>query len=37
MEASPCERSDLDAVTFLPIGGKTPITSVDSLIANCTG
>jgi CubicO group peptidase (beta-lactamase class C family) len=30
------ERNDLDAVTFLPIGGKTPVTWADSLIANYT-
>jgi CubicO group peptidase (beta-lactamase class C family) len=30
------ERKDLDAVTFLPIGGKTPMTWADSLVANYT-
>lgn len=29
-------RSDLDAVTFVPIGGTTPMTWADSLIANYT-
>ena len=30
------ERKDLDAVTFLPIGGKTPMSWADSLVANYT-
>jgi CubicO group peptidase (beta-lactamase class C family) len=30
------ERIDLDAVTFTPIGGTTPMTWADSLIANYT-
>ena len=29
-------RSDLDAVTFVPIGGTTPMTWADSLVANYT-
>jgi CubicO group peptidase (beta-lactamase class C family) len=29
-------RSDLDAVTFTPMGGKAPMTWADSLIANYT-
>jgi CubicO group peptidase (beta-lactamase class C family) len=29
-------RADLDAVTFVPIGGTTPVTWADSLIANHT-
>lgn len=29
-------RSDLDAVTFTPLGGKAPMTWADSLIANYT-
>src|SRR5262245_15335733 len=30
------ERSDLDAVTFVPMGGTVPMTWVDSLVANYT-
>ena len=30
------ERADLDAVTFVPIGGGAPMTWADSLIANYT-
>ena len=30
------ERSDLDAVTFMPIGGTQPMTWADSLVANYT-
>jgi CubicO group peptidase (beta-lactamase class C family) len=30
------ERKDLDAVTFLPIGGKMPMSWADSLVANHT-
>lgn len=30
------ERNDLDAVTFMPIGGTKPMTWADSLIANYT-
>jgi CubicO group peptidase (beta-lactamase class C family) len=30
------ERSDLDAVTFPPLGSKTPMTWADSLTANYT-
>jgi len=30
------ERTDLDAVTFVPIGGGPPTTWVDSLVANYT-
>jgi CubicO group peptidase (beta-lactamase class C family) len=29
-------RDDLDAITFIPIGGKTPMTWNDSLLANYT-
>jgi CubicO group peptidase (beta-lactamase class C family) len=29
-------RADLDAVTFVPMGGTTPVTWADSLIANYT-
>ena len=28
------ERDDLDAVTFMPLGGSTPLTWADSLAAN---
>jgi CubicO group peptidase (beta-lactamase class C family) len=30
------QRSDLDAVTFVPIGGTAPMTWADSLVANYT-
>ncbi|HEY3517464.1 MAG TPA: serine hydrolase [Gammaproteobacteria bacterium] len=30
------ERTDLDAVTFVPMGGGTPMTWADSLVANYT-
>jgi CubicO group peptidase (beta-lactamase class C family) len=30
------ERNDLDAVTFIPIGGAKPMTWADSLVANYT-
>ncbi len=30
------ERDDLDAVTFMPLGGSTPLTWADSLAANYT-
>jgi CubicO group peptidase (beta-lactamase class C family) len=30
------ERADLDAVTFVPIGGDAPMTWADSLVANYT-
>ena len=33
---SRAERNDLDAVTFMPIGGAKPMTWADSLVANYT-
>jgi CubicO group peptidase (beta-lactamase class C family) len=30
------QRSDIDAVTFVPMGGTTPMTWADSLVANYT-